>query len=123
MRRRLALLLLSIALFAQIGAPLAGVAARAAEHVGMSAAFCDILRSGHTSADPNSAPASQHEHASGCAQCPAAQGAAPLTPTIATIAERIPAYVFRPPAREASAHVFAKVLNQGAPPRAPPSRA
>jgi hypothetical protein len=114
-------LLFGLALVAQSCAPLAGAAAHAAQQMGMSPAFCDILRSGHTSADPKSAPAGHHEHKADCALCAAFVGAPPL---VAVAGARLDQVATRQAPKRALARApvaSARILNDGAPPRAPPS--
>jgi hypothetical protein len=118
--RPLVLLLFCAALLAQIGAPFAGAAARAAEHIGLSPEICQILRSSRASLDPSSVPAGTHAHGADCGLCVAGSGDAPVESTQrATISVVLNWRLVSPDEMEPGP-VVSDTLNPSAAPRAPP---
>ncbi len=122
--RLLSRLLFCIALLTQIGAPIAGGLAMAAERgaqTGSLTAFCRLLHDDELGGtqDPSKAPRGGEHHQNGCSLCPLGVGEAPLAPDTYSLHLRITIVAGQTPISVASA-VVPPVLERGAAPRAPP---
>jgi hypothetical protein len=120
-KRRFVFFLFCLAMAAQIGASVAGAAPQTSGRLESYSALCSLAQSGHEYSDADKSPAVPHHHSSGCLSCPVAGGAPPLPREFFSIGERTAASV-APPGFARRLCVI-EVLNYGAPPRAPPSRA
>jgi hypothetical protein len=112
-------LLFCIALALQIVTPAAGATGR----LGASLFGCSVATTSQVkAADPASAPTAPHHGTADCQQCPPMTGAVPLPEIPQVAAVRLETPFSETRVADSRALFSFPVLNDGAPPRAPPSR-